>query len=119
MGADCAVLASAVHKEAGDLAPTCAKSSMCRRRLADVAKDFPPQQAVYWLFRRFIRRFLFETIHDMALMIDCEQAAREASLSAAVVDSQSVKAQARGYDAGKKIIGRNRPSPSIRTATHD
>jgi putative transposase len=29
-------------------------------------KDFPRWQTVYWWFRRFMRRFLFETIHDVA-----------------------------------------------------
>ena len=74
-------------------------------------KDFPSWQTVYWWFRRFMRRFLFETIHDVALMIDRERAGREASPSAGVIDSQSVKAPAarmRGYDAGKKISGRKR-----------
>src|SRR5712672_1817171 len=54
-------------------------------------KDFPPWPTVYWWFRRFVRRFLFQTIH--------------------VIDSQSVKApeaKTRGYDAGKKIVGRKR-----------
>ena len=69
-------------------------------------KDFPPWQTVYWWFGRFMRRFLFETIHDVALMIDRERMGREASPSAGVIDSQSVKA--RGYDAGKKIKGRKR-----------
>ena len=74
-------------------------------------KDFPPWRTVYWWFRRFVRRFLFETIHDMAVMIDRERAGREASPSAGVVDSQSVKAPGadrRGYDAGKRVLGRKR-----------
>jgi putative transposase len=74
-------------------------------------KDFPPWQTVYWWFRRFMRRYLFETIHDVTLMIDRERADRDASPSAGVIDSQSVKApgaQALGYDAGKKIKGRKR-----------
>jgi transposase len=33
-------------------------------------KDFPPWPTVYWWFRRFVRRFLFQTIHDVALMLD-------------------------------------------------
>jgi len=58
-----------------------------------------------------MRRFLFETIHDVALMIDRERSGRETSPSAGVIDSQSVKApaaEARGYDAGKKVVGRKR-----------
>ena len=37
-------------------------------------KDFPPWQTVYWWFRRFVRRFMFQTIHDVALMLDRERA---------------------------------------------
>src|SRR5262249_33815012 len=62
-------------------------------------------------FRELARRFLFQTIHDVALMVDREGAGREASPSAAVIDSQSIKApqaKTRGYDAGKKIVGRKR-----------
>lgn len=75
-------------------------------------KDFPPWQTVYWWFRRFVRRLLFRTIHDVALMLDREREAREQSPSAAVVDSQSVKAPSApsggGFDAGKRIKGRKR-----------
>ena len=73
---------------------------------------FAPWQTVYWWFRRLLRRFLFRTIHDLALMLDREMAGREASPTGGVIDSQSVKAPApgaeRGYDAGKKIVGRKR-----------
>ena len=73
---------------------------------------FGPWQTVYGWFRELARRFLFQTIHDLALMVDRERAGREASPSAGVIDSQSVKAPApggtRGYDAGKKIVGRKR-----------
>jgi transposase len=74
-------------------------------------KDFPPPGTVYWWFRRFVRQMLFRTIHDVALMLDRERSGREASPSAAIVDSQSVKAPSsptRGYDAGKKVTGRKR-----------
>jgi transposase len=69
---------------------------------------FGPWQTVHGWFRELARRFLFQTIHDLALMVDREWAGREASPSAAVIDSQSVKAPqaaTRGYDAGKKIVG--------------
>src|SRR5262245_51889941 len=82
------------------------------RRLAPLPKDFPPWQTVYWWFRRFVRLMLFRTIHDVALMMDRERVGREASPSAGVVDSQTVKAPApgakRGYDAAKKTVGRKR-----------
>ena len=75
-------------------------------------KDFPPWQTVYWWFRRFVRLMLFQTIHDIALMMDRERAGREASPSAGIIDSQTVKAPApgaqRGYDAAKKTVGRKR-----------
>ena len=74
-------------------------------------KDFPPWQTVYWWFRRFVRLLLFRTIHDVALMLDRERAGREASPSAGILDSQTVKAPAaknRGFDGAKKIVGRKR-----------
>jgi putative transposase len=83
--------------------------SGCEWRM--LPNDVPPYQTVYYWFRRLIRRFLFRTIHDLALMLDrmCEQ--REVVPSAGIVDSQSVKApgaRERGYDAHKKISGRKR-----------
>src|ERR1700729_3346208 len=51
-----------------------------------------PWQTVARWFREVPRRFLCQTIHDLALMVDRERAGREASPSAAVIDSQSVKA---------------------------
>ncbi len=67
---------------------------------------FGPWQTVYGWFRELTRRFLFQAIHDVTLMLD-----REAGPTAGVIDSQSIKAphgQTRGYDAGKKIVGRKR-----------
>jgi transposase len=68
-------------------------------------------RTVYGWFRELARRFLIQTIHDVELMLDRERNGREASPSAAVVDSRSIKAphaQTRGYDAAKKIVGRKR-----------
>ena len=73
--------------------------------------NFDPWQTVHWWFRRFVRRMLFQTIHDVSLMLDRERAGRKASPSDGVLDSQTVKAphaKARGYDANKKIVGRKR-----------
>lgn len=68
-------------------------------------------QTVYGWFRELARRFLFQTIHDIELMLDRERQGREASPNAAVIDSQSVKAPSadtRGFDAAKKVVGRKR-----------
>lgn len=83
--------------------------SGCEWRM--LPNDFPPYQTVYYWFHRLARRFLFRTIHDLALMLDrmCEQ--REIVPSAGIADSQSVKApgaRERGYDALKKVSGRKR-----------
>ena len=84
-----------------------------RRWLADAADtSFGPWQTVYWWFRRFVRRLLFRTIHDVALMIDRERAGREASPCGGgdrQPDGQgAVAPKSAGYDAGKKIVGRKR-----------
>lgn len=74
--------------------------------------NFGPWETVYWWFRRFVRRLLFRTLHDVALMLDRERVGREASPSAGILDSQSVKAPAAprggGYDAAKQVKGRKR-----------
>jgi putative transposase len=84
--------------------------SGCEWRMLPV--HFPPWQTVYWWFRRLIRRLMFRTIHDVTLMIDRARAGRDTQPSAAVIDSQSVKAPAaqgtRGFDGAKKIVGRKR-----------
>jgi len=54
-------------------------------------KSFPPQQTVYRWFSAWRDKGLFETINHHLLMPDREAAGREASPSAAVVDSQTVK----------------------------
>ena len=73
---------------------------------------FGPWETVYWWFRRLVRRLLFRTIHDVMLMLDREQGGREASPSAGVLDSQTVKAPhapgGGGYDAAKRTKGRKR-----------
>ena len=53
---------------------------------------FGAWRTAYGWSRERARRFLLQTIHDMALMLDREMAGREASPSAAVIDSQTIKA---------------------------
>ena len=54
-------------------------------------KCFPPMTTVYGWFLRFRREGLFATINHHLVMADRERVGREASPSAAVIDSQSVK----------------------------
>lgn len=72
---------------------------------------FKSWQTIYWWFRRFVRRLLFRTVHEVALMLDRENAEREASPTGGVTNSQAIKAPfatASEYHGGKKIVGRKR-----------
>src|ERR1700712_1836200 len=75
-------------------------------------KDFPPWPTAYRWFARFRDDGTWERINHHLVMLDRERAGREASPTAAVIDSQSVKTTEsggiRGFDAGKKIKGRLR-----------
>lgn len=81
--------------------------------------DFPPWQTVYWWFRRFMRRLLFRTIHDVALMLDRKREGPEQSPTAAVVDSQFIKAPAaekRALMLARRLSVVNDTLPSIQMA---
>jgi len=79
-------------------------------------KDFPPRSTVWHYLDLWSYDGTLERIHH-ELYVKCrEKAGREASPTAAIVDSQSVKSaekggaqiDAAGYDAGKKVKGKKR-----------
>ena len=75
-------------------------------------REFPPRSTVYGYFRRFWQDGIWSTIQATLLMAAREQVGREASPTAGIIDSQSVRTTEaggpRGFDAGKKVSGRKR-----------
>ena len=78
-------------------------------------KDFPPWETVYGYFRDWRKDGTLDRVHDaLREQVRTKHEGRQADPSGGIVDSQSVKgadtvsAETRGYDAGKKINGRKR-----------
>jgi transposase len=79
-------------------------------------RDLPPKSTVHDYLTRWNYDGTIERVHH-ALYVKCREAAgREASPTACVIDSQSVKSAEKGgmridpsgYDAGKKVTGKKR-----------
>jgi transposase len=85
-------------------------STGCQWR--QLPKDFPPYSTVQGYFYAWRDEGRWRTINHALVMASREKDGREASPTAGVIDSQSVKTcesgGPRGFDAGKKIMGRKR-----------
>src|SRR5215469_9708000 len=100
----------------------------CRRAVVDAIRyvvpngcvwralpaDFPPWRTVYGLYQRWNATGATLALHDLLRARAREVAGRAAEPTAAVIDSQSVRAAAtvprssRGWDNAKKVNGRKR-----------
>jgi hypothetical protein len=83
-----------------------------QRATPDEAEFVVCKQTIYGYMRTFLRDGVWESIRHHFVVMLREGAGREASPSAAIIDTQSVKTTEsggpRGWDAAKRLKGRKR-----------
>jgi putative transposase len=84
----------------------------CQWRHLPPPPAFPPWRTVYGYMRAFLRDGVWESIRHHFVVMLREGVGREASPTAAIIDTQSVKTTEsggpRGWDAAKRLRGRKR-----------
>jgi len=80
-------------------------------------KDFPPYQTVYRYFRTWSKDGTWEKVHDALRDRVRQKAGREASPSAAAMDSQSVKTTEKGAPEGTMRGRKSRDASGISSST--
>ena len=84
----------------------------CQWRHLPPPPAFPPWPTVYGYMRSFLRDGVWESIRHQFVVMLREGAGREASPTATIIDTQSVKTTEsggpRGWDAAKRLKGRKR-----------
>jgi len=87
--------------------------------VATPAPSLSPSSTVYGYFRRFIDEGVWEAIRHHLVMEVREREGREASPTAAIIDSQSVKTTEKGGSAvtmpARRSTGASAISPWIRS----
>ena len=82
-----------------------------------IPKDFPPKSTVYRYFCDWAWSGVLDRLHD-ALYVKCrERAEREASPTAAIIDSQSVKSAEKGGRASIRTVMTRARRSRARSAT--
>ena len=80
----------------------------------ELPREFPPPSTVWTIFTRWVRSGVWQRIHDALVDLLRVRQGRRPLPTAAIIDSQSVRAAdtvaaaSRGYDAGKRVNGRKR-----------
>ena len=79
-------------------------------------KDFPPRSTVYNYFWEWTRYGVLDRIHHMLLVKVREMEGREASPTAAIIDTQAVKATEKGGRTGIRLDTTRQRKPRASSA---